>query len=252
MRGEGWRQQQQTRTHALDPLAVLAVRGDADLVALGLQALAEGNVWRRRDARVVSSSSFGSLQEPGPALGRLTRLDVAPRADRQARDVKRLGRLEVEERRARRREHDGRRQRTVGARLWRAAEAVQVARDLALARRGVALVEVLQDARLLALGVDRARVALVPPELVGLLVEQGLARVAPLGRREFHEQLLVALDDDGQAVVAEPERLLRLERDDVVDRDDHLREGGGGASAGQLRKVERGKEEERQNAPSSW
>ena len=178
----------------------------------------------------------------GEARGR-TRLDVAARADRQAGDVHRLLGLEVEEGRARRGEHDGRR---LDAVLCR--HAGEFALHLLRARH-VARIEVLEDLGLLAVRVDRLGLTFVPLELIGLAVEQRLARIAPLGRRELHKELLVALDDDGEAVVAEAEGLLRLEGNDVDDRDDHL---GEQRSGDDQRGSGRGARTRGRHAPVSW
>jgi hypothetical protein len=141
--------------------------------------------------------------------------------------VERLFRLEVEEGRAGRGEHDRRKRGVLASGRPRS---LKLAVHFLRARRA-ARVEVVQDLGLLAVRVDRLRVALVSLQDLGLLVEQRLARVSPLGRRKLHKELLVTLDDDGESMVTEAEGLLRLKRDDVVDRDNHLRRKEAAVSA---------------------
>lgn len=61
------------------------------------------------------------------------------------------------------------------------------------------------------------------PELIHLLLEEGLAGVSTFRGGKLEEELFVAFDDDGETVVAEAEGFLGLESDDVLDGDDHLR-----------------------------
>ena len=59
-------------------------------------------------------------------------------------------------------------------------------------------------------------------EDVHSLLDKRDASVPALGGGKVDEELLVAFDDDRETVVAEAERLLRLEGNDVLDRNDHL------------------------------
>lgn len=175
-------------THRLDPILELCMRRNPYFMPVLHEALPQGDI----------------------------RLHIPPRPNRQERKMKRLRRAERQERRARRREHN-RRQR-LRCRLRRRAR-LRLGREHAA--RGL---EFLEDERVAVPRARRGGLALREPvaRLLDLRVEKLLERVSLLCAPEFEEELLVPPDDDHEPVLAEPEGLVFLGREQVPRGYHHL------------------------------